>query len=164
MTDKRVVDFLRTALRKLNQDWPRSVNLRTPLWSRLTVFCHPSRFTLVSPVLYLCTICVVVRDGRTPGGLKVILYFRPTRWLRCFFMKTLSGVFLGSLKVLLPLSVCRSTNRLISLSLFEFPYHVPCSCVEQLQSGFVKSRKINITLINDWQTSCRILENSFEKA
>ena len=139
MTDKRVVvdwEQLWESLTKIDQD---PSTFETP-WSRLTVFCHPSIPTLVSPVLSLCTICVVVAQ-RPKGNTN----FRPN-WVTDFFMKTLSGVFLGRLKVLLPLSVCRSTNPLNFAKSFRVPiprllvywpvpYHVPCSCMEQLQSG-----------------------------
>ena len=123
---------------------PRLTKIRQPSNTPLIT----SNYVLSSFDTYTSIPCPILMHHMccgAHGNLKVILYFRPTAgWPT--FMKTLSGVFLGRLKVLLPLSVCRSTNRLISLSLFGFqsrgyivywpvPYHVPCSCVEQLQSG-----------------------------
>ena len=69
MTDKRVVEFLRTALRKLNQDWPRSVNLRTP-------HLNQSNYVLSSFDTYTSIPCPILMHHMccgAAGGLKVIM-------------------------------------------------------------------------------------------
>ena len=123
MTDKRVVDFLRTALRKLNQDWPRSVNLRTPLWSRLTMFCHPS-----IPILMHHMCC------GAPSGLKVIMT---------------SSVPLGLIPGAQPLNFAKSFRVPIfpaieQKSIFQVLSYTEYLCGTKTE-WLVKSRKINIT-------------------
>ena len=146
MTDKRVVDFLRTALRKLNQDWPRSVNLRTPLWSRLTMFCHPSIPTLLTPCLVhekLVLWCAQWSKGNTN--------FRPLNWEH---NRLISLSLSGSDRLRLH---CVLTSPL-SCTLFLYG-----TTTEWL----VKSRKINITpyqwLTNELSISWEQLWESLTK-
>ena len=142
---KRVVDFLRTALRKLNQDWPRSVNLRTPLWSRLTMFCHPS-----IPILMHHMCC------GAPSGLKVIMT---------------SSVPLGLIPGAQPLNFAKSFRVPIfpaieQKSIFQVLSYTEYLCGTKTE-WLVKSRKINITpyqwLTNELSISWEQLWESLTK-